>query len=108
MSALVKMVQISRSFGKGDGEEVILTKKFSTIEELQQILEDEGFEDDLAESEVQELFEKHQAIYISNDGGDWDDPTGFSVEVFTKEEKLKALEREYKAEVEKVEKLFAE
>ena len=59
MPALVKMVQISRSFGKGDGEEVILTEKFSTIEELQQILEDEGFEDDLAESEVQELFEKH-------------------------------------------------
>lgn len=108
MPALVKMVQISRSFGKGDGEEVYVTQKISTIEELTAIIEDEGFEDDLTESEIQELFEKHQAVYISNDGGDWDDPTGFSVEVFTKEEKLKELEREYKAEVEKVEKLFAE
>lgn len=105
MTTNAKILQMSRSFGKHDGEEVFSTKLFHSMEELKKLLEDEGF-DELDEEDIQELFEKHKAIYIDNDGGDWDDPTGFYIEVFTKEEKIQQITEKYQKELNKIEALF--
>ena len=102
MTTNAKILQMSRSFGKHDGEEVFSTELFHSMEELKKLLEDEGFD----EEDIQELFEKHKAIYIDNDGGDWDDPTGFYIEVFTKEEKIQQITEKYKKELNKIEALF--
>ena len=55
MTTNAKILQMSRSFGKHDGEEVFSTKLFHSMEELKSLLEDEGF-DELDEEDIQELF----------------------------------------------------
>lgn len=104
-----RLVSISVSYGKGDGEEV--SEQF-TFEDTP------GNREKLLEYETprfSECYEKDDfisgktdVVYIQLVGGDWDEPTGMTIAIYDKDEMLADLERKYKREVDNVLKLFGE
>ncbi|WP_077297430.1 hypothetical protein [Virgibacillus pantothenticus] len=104
-----RLVRISVSYGKGDGEEI--SDQFlieDTPENREELLDDQMsmFSDCYEKDEF--ISGKTDVVYIQLDGGDWDDPTGKFITIYDKDEMLADLERKYKREVNDVLKLFGE
>lgn len=104
-----RLVSISVSYGKGDGEEVV--EQFlieDTLESREELLDDHMHMFSECYEKDEFISGKTDVVYIQLDGGDWDDPTGKSIAIYGKDEMLADLERKYKREVDDVLKLFGE
>lgn len=103
------LIRSYSSYGKGDNAEL---EKECAIENSKEARKQFLIEEDFLEMECYESIEK----FISNEvnsisfvpDGDWDDPTGYFVEVVTKEEALEQAHNEYVDLVESISNMFDE
>lgn len=97
----IKLVKIYSSYGKGDNETCDNSFLFNdTLENRVSLLDEE-----VGNAFGRELFEQgvEDAAYFDNDGGDWDDPTGTTIEIKTIEEEKRDIEIEYKKQLKELE-----
>ena len=88
------------SYGKQDNEILSDEEMFSIQKELDSFLADEWNTPELV-GKFDFNDTKTQSEYIYSDGGDWDDPTGFTYKLVSYESELKEINQE-------IEKLKAE
>ncbi len=97
----VKLVKIYSSYGKADNEVCDNSFLFNdTLENRIKLLDQE-----VGNTYGRELFEtgKENAVYISNEGGDWDDPTGTTIIIKTIEEEQRDIEIEHRKQLKDLE-----
>lgn len=104
------LYEIFNTYGKSDGEELHAIGLIEDTQEERESLIDEYFyvdEGDVDYTEVLRFIEgKVDSVYVSLDGGDWDEPTGREVVLTTYETKVHQLSVEYQKQLDKINKLF--
>lgn len=102
-----RLVRITVSYGKGDGEELRDQFLFEdTKEAREELIENEASWGEIYDDKQEFLDGVVDGIFVHLDGGDWDDPTGKFIAIYDKSELLTELKIDYDSEVAKVERLF--
>ena len=101
------LVEIYRTYGKGDGEE--LSERYvieDTPEEREGVLESLWY-DESYDSREDFINGTTDVFDFDCHGGDWDDPTGGYIYIYTKEDAIKRSQAVAEREINEIEALFS-
>lgn len=88
-----RKLKIYTSYGKQDNENLSDEEIFNSQEELDSFLTDEWNTPELVgKFDFNDL--KTQSEYVYSDGGDWDEPTGFTYKLVSYESELNEINQE--------------
>jgi len=102
------LVEIFFTYGKRDGEELGEDFVETDSRELREGVLEEWASNSLYIDGDVESFKKGSvdSLYVDRDGGDWDDPTGVEIVLTSYSQKREEIEREYSANLEKLNRQF--
>lgn len=104
---MTRKLKTYTSYGKQDNEILSDEEMFSSQKELDSFLADDWNATELV-GKFNFKDKRTQSEYVYSDGGDWDDPTGFTYELVSYESELEEINKEIEKLKTKTEDLIKE
>ena len=102
------LVEVFFTYGKGDGRELGESFVETDSREIREgVLEEWASNSFYIDGDVEAFKEGTEDwLHIDRDGGDWDEPTGVEIVLTSYSQKREEIEREYNANLEKLNRQF--